>query len=223
MKNLILFFLFFGSAFAATAQNVHIPDANFKAYLLANKAINTNGDNEIQASEAAAFTGGIFCSYEQIADLTGIEAFTKLTALNCRSNQLSTLDVSRNTALTELNCGVNQLSTLDVSRNTALTELDCPENQLTALDVSRNTALTTLNCSENQLIALDVSQNTALTSLYCDNNKLSALDVSQNTALMNLSCVDNPKLTCIKIAEAQNKKLERYETPTTAKFSTSCD
>ena len=37
----------------------------------------------------------------------------------------------------------NQLTTLDVSKNTALTDLDCDNNQLTTLDVSKNTALTT--------------------------------------------------------------------------------
>ena len=32
-------------------QNVNIPDGNFKAYLVGNTAINTNGDSEIQVSE----------------------------------------------------------------------------------------------------------------------------------------------------------------------------
>ncbi len=40
-------------------QNVNIPDANFKAYLVGDIAINTNGDNEIQVSEASTFNGGI--------------------------------------------------------------------------------------------------------------------------------------------------------------------
>ena len=43
----------------AYTQNVTIPDANFKAALVANASINTNMDTEIQISEAAAFTGGI--------------------------------------------------------------------------------------------------------------------------------------------------------------------
>jgi hypothetical protein len=58
---------------------VNIPDANFKAYLVGNTNINTNGDTEIQVSEAAAFNGGINCGWMNIADLTGIEAFTALT------------------------------------------------------------------------------------------------------------------------------------------------
>jgi len=68
------------------AQNVNIPDANFKAYLVANTAINTNGDTEIQESEAASFTGQIGCSNKGITNMTGLEAFTSLTALQCIQN-----------------------------------------------------------------------------------------------------------------------------------------
>ena len=95
-------------------SNVNIPDANFKAYLVGNTAINTNGDTEIQFSEATPFAGSINCSNLGIFDLTGIEAFTALTELECWFNQLSSLDVSNNTALTSLICNSNQLTSLDV-------------------------------------------------------------------------------------------------------------
>ena len=77
---------------SAQAQNVNIPDAIFKTYLVNNTAINTNGDNEIQVSEASVFNGGIFlyagpgsgsCFLCGITDLTGIEAFVSLTYLDC--------------------------------------------------------------------------------------------------------------------------------------------
>lgn len=82
MKRTLLLILalnFFG--FGANAQNVNIPDANFKAYLVGNSAINTNADTEIQVSEAMAFTGNIFASNLGITDLTGVEAFTSLDGL----------------------------------------------------------------------------------------------------------------------------------------------
>ena len=56
LKALILVVAFF-LVTNANAQNVNIPDANFKAVLVGNPGINTNGDGEIQVSEAAAFTG----------------------------------------------------------------------------------------------------------------------------------------------------------------------
>ncbi|MEC9209881.1 MAG: T9SS C-terminal target domain-containing protein, partial [Bacteroidota bacterium] len=73
-------------------QNVSIPDANFKAYLVGNVAINTNGDAEIQVSEAMAFNGAIDCNNLNISDLTGIEYFVALTTLRCFGNQLTSLD-----------------------------------------------------------------------------------------------------------------------------------
>jgi hypothetical protein len=115
--------------------NIVIPDPNFKAYLVGNTAINTNGDTEISAIEATAYTGGIFCASLSITDLTGIECFTALTTLYCHSNQLTSLDVSQNTALTGLGFYNNQLTSLDVSQNTALTFLNCASNQLTNLNI----------------------------------------------------------------------------------------
>ena len=169
MKKLLLVLL--ALPFIGFGQNVNIPDANFKAYLVGNTDINTNGDTEIHLSEASAFKVAIDCGDMNISNLTGIEAFTALTWLRCSNNQLTSLDVSANTDLTYLECEVNQLTRLYLSKNTALTTLHCSSNQITSLDVSQNTALTTLWCSENELSSLDVSQNTALTELGCDGNK----------------------------------------------------
>jgi len=158
MKNLLLVLLALPILFGCDNENdkrddngnVNIPDANFKAYLVNNTAINTNGDSEIQVSEASAFNDTIDCFSMNISNLKGIEAFTALTTLWCYSNQLKNLDVSKNTALTYLGCSVNQLKSLDVSKNTALTYLGCSVNQLTSLNVSKNNALTQLFCEDNQ-------------------------------------------------------------------------
>ncbi len=69
-----------------------------------------------------------------------------------------------------MSCYNNQLTNLDVSKNTELTDLSCNINRLTNLDISKNTELTYLSCYNNQLTNLDVSKNTKLTRLYCDNN-----------------------------------------------------
>ena len=126
-----------------------------------------------------------------ITSLKGIEHFPALISLNCSDNQLTALDLSKNTALEVLDCSNNQMNDLDVSKNTALIELDCSNNKLTAIDVSNNTALTILDCYDNQLTALDVSKNTALIELDCSNNKLTALDMTHNTSLEQLDCSGN--------------------------------
>ena len=86
MKTILLFISVFLSV-SLFGQNVYIPDAKFKAYLVGNPEINTNGDSEIQESEANIYDGRILVS-RQISDLTGIEAFTALTHLNCQFNSL---------------------------------------------------------------------------------------------------------------------------------------
>ena len=197
MKTLLLTLLLV--PMMSFGQNVYIPDANFKNYLVNNSAINTNGDNEIQVSEASSFTGTIDVFNMGVSDLTGIEAFTALTFLNCQYNNLTSLDVSSNIALTDLTCSSNPLTSLDVSNNTALTMLNCEFNQLTSLDVSSNTALIILSCAYNYLTSLDVSNNTALTTLYCMQNNLTSLNVSNNITLDNLNCVNN-QLTSLDVS-----------------------
>ena len=202
MKKLLIILLCF--PFIGFGQNVYIPDANFKALLVAVSQINTNDDTEIQVSEASAYDGILVLNDENISDLTGIEAFTALTFLVCSYNLLTSLDVSQNTALTTLDCRYNQLTSLDVSQNTALGTLQCPGNQLTSLDVSQNIALESLWCVSNQLTSLDVSQNTALNELLCHYNQLTCLNVANgNNINMNYSfqfwAANNPNLTCIEV------------------------
>ena len=152
--------LFFG-------QNVNIPDANFKAYLIGNTAININGDGEIQISEAIGYSGKIECDSLSISDLTGLEAFSALNELYCNDNQLTTLDVSKNTALTILYCHRNKLAFLDISNNANLEDLSCGNNQLTSIDLRNNKLLYALSCQKNKLTSLDVSMITSLDFLSC--------------------------------------------------------
>ena len=206
-------------------QNVYIPDANFKAYLVGNAEINANGDTEIQVSEASAFDGAINCNAYSISDLTGIEAFTALTELRCYNNQLTSLDVSGNTALIGLECDDNQLTSLDVSGNTALIGLGCWTNQLTSLDVSNNTALTELLCDDNQLTSLDVSSNTALKYLSCYTNQLECLNVKNgnNTAFDIFEAFWNPNLTCIEVDDVNYSTTNWTDIDSQMSFSTNCN
>ena len=88
------------------------PDAAFRA-LLAETA-DVNGDSRLSALELR-HVSELNCSNLGIADLTGIEYFTELVALNCENNKLTALDVSKNTHLSEIYCGGNQLATLDLT------------------------------------------------------------------------------------------------------------
>jgi hypothetical protein len=185
------------------AQIVNIPDSIFKASLVYNSSINTNGDTEIQVSEAQTFTGQMLVASRGVFDLTGIEAFTSISYLDCRNNQLTTLDVSGCTALSFLRCGRNQLTTLDVSGNANLYQLECEDNQLTTLNVSACTTLNWLECRNNNLMTLDLSANTALTLLECSENQLTTLDVSTCSILEHCWCPEN-QLTSLNVKNGNN-------------------
>ena len=202
---------------ALTIDETNFPDENFRNWILGQ---DYGKDGYLSDREITAVTE-MRVSGKSISNLQGIEIFTSLTELHCGWNNLTSLDVSKNTALTHLNCSENDLTaldfslntaltkldctkniltTLEVTKNTALTELDCSMNKLTTLDVSKNTTLTELDCSENNLTTLDVSMNTALTELRCSANQLTTLDVSQNTALIELECVAN-QLTTLDVSK----------------------
>jgi hypothetical protein len=190
MKQLI-YSLIMLCSLTLNAQNVNIPDANFKAYLVGNTAINTNSDTEIQLSEAQAFTGAINASNLSISDLRGIEAFTALTSLSCSGNQLDSIDLSQNTALQYLYANANNFTTIDLSQNVNLYYITLAFNDLISLDLSQNISLRTVICNNNQISSLDVSNNDTLTTLECDFNQLTALNLSQNPFLSELDCRDN--------------------------------
>ena len=190
-------------------EELNIPDSNFKKYLLEN--CDMNGDGRLTLSDVEAWNNKIKplmliqVASRNIKSLKGIEYYVALETLVCHSNQLTSLDLGKNTALTTLQCDENLLTTLDVSKNTALTWLDCTDNLLTTLDVSKNTALTWLDCTDNQLTSLDVSNNTALTNLHCANNQLTTLDLSKNTALTTLFCYEN-QLTSLDLSNCTDLK-----------------
>ena len=113
-------------------------------------SIDRNGDGQISEKEASLVTVLILddCGIRGIDE---IRYFTALTSLSCYYNQLTSLDVSKNTALTKLSCAGNQLTSLDLSNNTALTRLECLKNQLTSLDLHNNRLLEDLFISGNPL------------------------------------------------------------------------
>ncbi|EHB5187445.1 class 1 internalin InlJ [Listeria monocytogenes] len=184
--------------------NDWFPDDNFASEVAA--AFEMQATDTISEEQLATLTS-LDCHYSSIADMTGIEKLTGLTKLICTSNNITTLDLSKNTNLTYLECNSNKLTSLDVTSLTKLTYLNCNTNKLTNLDVSQNPLLAYLNCALNTLTELDVSHNTQLTELNCrSNKKITELDVTTNTQLTSLDCGYN-KISELNVS--QNKLLNR--------------
>lgn len=197
----VVFLLVTVSSFTQTTT---IVDSNFEQALIDLGHDTGAIDGFVQTDSIKNITS-LNVSNRNISDLTGIEDFESLTSLNCSSNKLTRLDISKNLALKSLYCQQNNLPNLNVSQNVLLTVLQCYRNKLTSIDVSQNTALVFLFCAYNKLTTLDVSNNLALKNLYCYYNRLTSLDVSRNTELIRLDCFRN-KLTELDVS--RNIKLE---------------
>jgi Leucine-rich repeat (LRR) protein len=159
----------------------YVPDDNFELSLIS-QGYDVVLDDSVTTANINTLSS-LNLSSSSISDLTGIEAFSALTYLDCEDNKLTTLDLSQ---------------------NTALNYLDIDANALTSLEVSLNTALTFLECADNQLITIDLSQNIALTVALCENNQLTSLDLrnGNNTLVVDFSTTGNPDLTCITVDDA---------------------
>ena len=196
-----------------TIDETNFPDECFRREWV--EFYDKNSDGVLSEEEASAVEK-IDTSFKSklITDLKGIEYFTEITELNCNSNNLTSLDVSKNTKLKRLYCGATKLTSLDVSKTTELQGLFCGSSGLTSLDVSKNVNLTALDCSYNELTSLDISQNTKLESLDCSNNLLTNLDVSMLADLDKFDCsgnqldsLDLSKNAKLRIFDCNNTKL----------------
>ena len=174
---------------AAGAAGVEInetnfPDAGFRAVV---KEKDTDADDVLSDAEIAAVTK-ISCKRMGITSLKGIEHFTALEKLYCYENELTALDLSRNTKLKELNCRTNRLTALDLRNNTELQMVICSENALTELNLSHHPELEDVNCSDNALTELDLRSNSKLTNLEAGGN-IREITLTGNTFdLTNLPC-----------------------------------
>lgn len=107
-------------------NSTHFPDDHFIAYV--ELRCDKDGDGTLSQAELDGVTE-LYVAYANIKDLTGIELFPNLEKLDCKNNNLTRLDVSKNTKLTKLYCEFNQLTSLNLSSNTALTQVYCSGNK----------------------------------------------------------------------------------------------
>ena len=100
---------YYGEDLTITAN--FFPDENFRNYLKEQDY----GQDGILTKDELENVAMLYLSSKNIADLTGIEYFTKMSILYCNENKLESLDISQNKDLVTLGCPVNKLTSLDVS------------------------------------------------------------------------------------------------------------
>lgn len=188
MKPIFTFFILSFFSNFLFAQNVNIPDTNFKSTLLVHDpVIDTNSDGEIQVTEAEAFTGTLVFENAAISDLTGLEAFINVAQIYCSQNLFTSMPLSTIVNLTNLVAWDNQLESLDVSQNPHLFRIDIGGNNMASLDVTNNPELIELSIGDNTIGNLDLTHNPLLERFYSINgNTHTYLDFSSNPALNQL-------------------------------------
>ncbi|MEM6719923.1 MAG: matrixin family metalloprotease [Bacteroidota bacterium] len=187
-----------------------IPDANFEQALI-DLGIDSDNtlDGNVLTSDISSITSLDVEDTDgnldnDITDLTGIEDFTSLVTLNCRGNNLTSLDVSNNTNLEELSAGTNSnLATLTLSNNPNLKFLYLEITKVNNIDFSLMPNLEELNLNNNpNYTSIDVSGLSNLQILSMSNcANLASMDVrnGNNTNFNFFEATNTPLLTCISV------------------------
>ena len=127
-------------------------------------------------------------------DVSKLAQLEKLELDNCISN--TTLDLSANTALKELNCRDNNLQSLNINNCSNLERVSCG-GAFTTLYTSNLSKLKYLKCGGN-LTSLSLSNNKDLEYLDCSSCKLTGLDLTGLSMLKDVECYSN-QLTSITL------------------------
>ncbi|WP_159099231.1 immunoglobulin-like domain-containing protein [Aquimarina spinulae] len=227
----------------ATANYAHyceltnVPDDNFENYLETHDANGNavtigdalsmgNGianDNQVATSKIETVTT-LNIEHQDIADLTGIEAFVSLESFNCDYNDLTTLNLSSNVNLKVLNAAENDFTLLDFTGYLALEEINLRSNFITNLLLDNNPNLKKLNAGKNALTTLDVTSCIQLEELAVHQNLLESLDVrnGNNNLITNFFVLYNPNLTCIEVDNPTATYLSSWKKDDIASFSEDC-
>gem|GEM_PF-1889222 len=181
------------------------------------QGIDTNGDDEIQISEAENvmilnlnYNGN---DPAKITSLEGIEFFSNLTELNCQHQELTNLDLTSNLNievviapfnlltnvdvhglpnLRELALYVNNIDTVNWIGSTALERIELRGNNMTSVNISELTNLTSLAVGMNNLTEIDLTNNLLLEHVSVYDNNIATVDVSIHQDLLTLAISDNP-------------------------------
>lgn len=190
------------------AQNVNIPDVNFKNALINTNCVDsdgngnydsdadTNNDGEIQVAEAQAVIK-LNLYYTGITDVTGINAFVNLVELDCWENVgLSTVSISNLNNLEKLNLNGNlALTNLNLSNLNSLRKLTCSGSNISTLDLTGLVSLKEFECYSGQLTAINITNLSNLEELNLVGNNLTSIDFSGVSNLKTLYCSSNQLAT----------------------------
>ena len=198
----------------------NFPDAAVREYV--QQSYDQDDNNELSPNERLSADILDFTAADSVADVTGIEHFSKLRVLYCyawvgETCDIEKLNLSQNKELEYLDCSRTNVKNLDISPLKNLKELRCCGGQLKNLNTSDNTKMEVLDCSDTNISKLHTAKLEVLETLYCDGTKIKDLDLSankrlervycSNTPLENISLPDNGELTALDLSHTNLKGL----------------
>ncbi|PWH81500.1 hypothetical protein DIS18_14560 [Algibacter marinivivus] len=179
-----------GNASYSEGCGTYVPDDAFENYL--ESLVPSLGDgiannNFVSTLDVNAFTGTLNIANLGISDLTGIEAFIALQALDCSNNNIEKLDLTTNVGLTSVICNDNVLEFVDVrnGNNTNIAVFNATNNSnLFCLNVdspnySQNAAGWTIDSIANYN---DDCENNRFTAIPDDNFEQALIDLGLDIA-----------------------------------------
>lgn len=193
------------------AQTVKIPDANFKRALIA-IGIDTNGDGEIQLTEAKAVTR-LYVDKANITSLVGIKSFTNLNEFGFYDNNIKELDLSGMTSIRAIYGFNNQTEVANLKGMTGLETLFMQNNSFRWLDISGLKKLREIKLYDNNLAKLEAINLPELEIIEAQHNRISEFKVVGTVALKEVNLTEN-MLTSLDFTSC--KKMEEiyvYKNP----------
>jgi Leucine-rich repeat (LRR) protein len=185
---------------SALPEYVSVPDSRFEQALI-DRGYDFVLDGRIKTAPIANATTIEILNPMGIVSIRGIEAFPNLQRLRIIHNQISSVDLSKNTNLTWLSLWDNKLTSIDVSSLSKLEYFGAGDNDIVTFDVSRNRNLIELDFGNTEgrtgygttrgVTSIDITHNPNLQQLYMQNNRLTALNLSGNPILKGLWVHDN--------------------------------
>ena len=159
-----------------------IADTNLEAKLIL-LGIDKDGLNgKILKTDAEAVTS-LNISGSSIVNVSALEYFTALKTLNCSGNDITILNLNKNTLLTSLDCSNTKITSLDITKNKALTSLNSSNTKLTYLTLK--------NGNNTKIQSMNLKNNTGLTCIEVDDLNYSNTNWStykDTTANFSISC-----------------------------------
>lgn len=167
------------------------PDANFRAWVIANLAVSGDAANGYYMTEEQAnAVTTIEYMGDPVATLEGIANFPNLEELYCDpftfsiSGTLTSVDLSGNTKLKVVDLGCNALQSIDVTMLPDLEDLCIGYSNVSTLDVTKNPKLARLTINSTGLTSIDLSSNAALVWLDLCDTGITKLDIGGCPNLM---------------------------------------